>query len=86
MRSSGSPEFLSLDRDLPTTTDDVAALARFRRTGPKDFAVYLRFLAGFPPPSPAVLRARRGPGGAPFELAPSKREGSGVGLPHAREG
>ena len=76
MRSSGSPEFLSLDRDLPTTSDDVAALARLRATQREDLAVYLRFLAGFPPPPPAVLRVRRGPGGAPFELAPSKRDRS----------
>lgn len=71
MRSSGSPEFLSLDRDLPTTPDDVAALARARATGPTGLAPYLRFLADFPPPPLAVLRARRGPGGAPFELVPS---------------
>ena len=74
MRSSGSPEFLSLDRDLPTTPDDVATLARPRATQRKDLAAYLRFLAGFPPPPPAVVRVRRGPGGAPFELAPSKRD------------
>ena len=75
MKSSDSPEFLSLDKDLPTTSDDVATLARLRGTGPEDLAVYLRFLAGFPPPPLAVLRARRGPGGTPFELAPSNREG-----------
>jgi hypothetical protein len=78
MRSSGLPEYLSLDRDLPTTADDVTALARFRATG-SAFAVYLRFLAGFPPPPLAALRARRGPGGAPFELAAARRKGPGAG-------
>ncbi len=68
MRSSGSPEWLSLDRDLPTTSDDVTALARLRAAGPADLAAYLRFLASFPPPPLAVLRARRGPGGTPFVL------------------
>lgn len=68
MRSSGSPEWLSLDRDLPTTSDDVTALARLRAAGSADFAVYLRFLASFPPPPAAVLRARRGPSGTPFVL------------------
>ena len=76
MRSDGSPEFLSLGEDLPTTPDDVAILAGLRRAGPTDLAVYLRFLAGFPAPPPAVLRARRGPSGAPFELIPSNREDS----------
>ncbi len=79
MRSSGSPEYLSLERDLPTTADDVAALARFRAIAPEAFSVYLRFLAGFPSPPLAVLRARRGPCGAPFELEGARREGSGDG-------
>jgi hypothetical protein len=74
-----SPEFLSLDRDLPTTSDDVAVLARVRATGPTGLASYLQFLAGFPPPPPAALRARRGPGGAPFELVAGRRDGSGAG-------
>jgi hypothetical protein len=78
MRSSGSPEYLSLDTDLPTTSDDVAALARFHAAGSESFGVYLRFLTGFPSPPLAVLRARRGPGGAPFELAAVGREESGA--------
>lgn len=78
MKSSGSPESLSLDRDLPTTSDDVAALARLRASRAVDLVAYLRFLAGFPPPSLAALRARRGPGGVPFVLAPSKREEFGA--------
>jgi hypothetical protein len=68
MRSSGSPEWLSLDRDLPTSSDDVTALAGLRRPWRGDLAGYLGFLAGFPPPPRAVLRARRGPRGAPFVL------------------
>jgi hypothetical protein len=59
---------------LPTTADDVAALARFRATAPEAFSVYLRFLAGFPSPPLAVLRARRGPSGAPFELEGGEAE------------
>jgi hypothetical protein len=74
MRSSGSPEWLSLDQDLPTTSDDVTALARLRGAGSADLSVYLRFLASFPPPPLAVLRARRGPGGTPFVLTPGRQE------------
>ena len=61
MRSSGSPEYLSLERDLPTTADDVAALARFRATAPEAFSSYLRFLAGFPSPPLAVLARKARP-------------------------
>ena len=64
MRSSGSPESLSLDRDLPTTSDDVAALAGPSPPGPSDLVAYLRFLAGF-----RRLRSRPragAPGGVPF--------------------
>jgi hypothetical protein len=76
MRSNGSPEWLSLDRDLPTTSDDVTALAQLRAAGSADFAVYLRFLASFPPPPSHVLRTRRGPGGTPFVLT-AGRQGDG---------
>lgn len=70
MRSSDSAEWLFLDRDLPTSSADVTALADLRAPRAGDLAAYLRFLAGFTPPTYAVLRARRGPGGAPFELVP----------------
>ena len=75
MRSSDSADFLSLDEDLPTTADDVIALAGLRRAGPIDLDSYLRFLGGFPAPPAAVLRARRGPAGAPFELTPLNTDG-----------
>jgi hypothetical protein len=68
MRSSGSSEWLSLDRDLPTSPEDVSVLAGLHGPGPEDLAGYLRFLAGFPPPPRAILEARRGPRGVPFVL------------------
>jgi hypothetical protein len=68
MRSSGSSEPLSLDPDLPTTPPDVAALARAGSQAVTGLASYFVLLAGSPPASPAELRARRGPRGAPFEL------------------
>jgi hypothetical protein len=74
MRSSGSPEWLSLDRDLPTTPDDVTALARLRAAAPADLATHLRFLASFPPPPSASLCAPRGPGGAPVVLAATRQD------------
>jgi hypothetical protein len=74
MRSSGLPEWLSLDRDLPTTSEDVAVLARLRAAGSADLAAYLRFLASFPAPPSAVLRARRGPGGTPFVLPATRQD------------
>src|SRR5262245_61803294 len=72
MRSSGSAELLSLDRDLPTTAEDVATLARACALGPKGLAASLSFLAGFPPP-PGALGGRRGSSAAPFELMPPGR-------------
>ena len=74
VRSSGSREFLSLDEDLPTTADDVAALAGLRRRGPTDLAGYLRFLAGFPaPPAARPARPARTRRSATFELRPTER-------------
>ena len=67
MSSSDSPADYDLDRDHPTTREDVAAQRRL--ASPRlDFDAYLRFLASFPPPSPEALRARRGPRGVPFQL------------------
>jgi hypothetical protein len=71
------PEFRILDRDLPTTSDDGAALARVRSGMSVSLARYGPVLAGFPP-SPAPLRARRGPGGAPVELTAVGRAASGT--------
>lgn len=68
MRSSGSPDRLALDRDLPTTDEDVAALRRLRHAEGIDLEGYLGFLGGFTPPAPSALRSRRGPAGPPFCL------------------
>ena len=67
MNSNDSPADFDLDRDHPTTLDDVAAQ---RRLAPPtiDFKAYLRFLARFPAPPTGTLRARKGPGGEPFDL------------------
>ncbi|HET7291006.1 MAG TPA: hypothetical protein VFM88_01150 [Vicinamibacteria bacterium] len=59
---------LDLDRDLPTTAEDVEALHRLRRLPPMTADEYLRFLASFAPPSAEALRARPGPRGEPFTL------------------
>ena len=68
MSSSGRSELLDLERDLPTTPEDVAALRRARQPVRLDTAAYLRFLASLPAPPGLDLRARRGPGGEPFDL------------------
>ncbi len=72
MRSSDPTEPpLDLERDLPTTREDIAALRRLRRQPPMDLETYFRFLAGFPAATVAELAARRGPRGPePFELLP----------------
>lgn len=43
--SSKRPEALDLERDLPTTAEDVAALKRIREGRRLSFAEYLRFLS-----------------------------------------
>jgi hypothetical protein len=69
LRSSDTSERLDLERDLPTSAEDVAALWRIRDRTRLDFDQYLEFLASFPPPPTADLRRRRGPRGErPFEL------------------
>ena len=68
--SNDSPKALDLERDLPTTAEDVAALKRLRGIPRLDGEGYLRFLASFEPPSHAELRSRKGPWGEePFSLA-----------------
>lgn len=61
--------YLDLERDLPTTPEDVAALRRSRaRAGvrtPEQFAALLAAVGHAPV---AELRKRRGPRGEPFEL------------------
>ncbi len=69
MSSSGRSEPLDLDKGLPTTPEDVAALRRLRERTPALSAEdYFRFLAALPQPSPEDLRRRRGPRGQPFRL------------------
>ncbi len=64
MSSSASPEPLDLERDLPTTAEDVAALRAL--PAPRlSFEAYLRFLAWLGPAAPATLRKRPVPAGAP---------------------
>ncbi len=68
-RSDAPSREIDLDRDLPTTGEDVIALRRARNHAPLDLQGYLDFLALLParpaasPPRPA----RRGD--SPFELA-----------------
>ena len=67
--SDDSRDSFDLERDLPTTAEDVVALQRLRGVPALDGEGYLRFLASFEPLSAAQLRARRGPGGEePFSL------------------
>jgi hypothetical protein len=62
---------LDLQRDLPTTAQDVEALRQLRPGGPIGFHAYLAFLASLPPATAAALRTRPGPArGSPFELPP----------------
>lgn len=70
MTRSGPPsKTIDLDRDLPTTREDVAALRLARRTGTLDPEGYLEFLSRLPPAAASALRARPGPRGeAPFDL------------------
>ena len=61
-------EPLDLDRDLPTTRDDVTALRRLRTQPRMTFDEYLQALAALDRPEPHLLRDRPGPRGAPFDL------------------
>jgi hypothetical protein len=71
MRSSDCrDEHLMVDRDLPTTADDVVALRRAREARRISLEEYLAFLARLGSPELARLRSRRGPSGPPFRLAP----------------
>jgi len=64
--SSKRPEPLDLERDLPTTAEDVAALRRIREVRRMSFADYLRFLSRLEPPSRSPRKTHAGH--APFEL------------------
>lgn len=63
--SSTRPEPLDLERDVPTTADDVAALRRIRESRRIPFAEYLRFLSQL---LPAPRRRKTFEGREPFEL------------------
>jgi hypothetical protein len=68
MTSEDSADFLRLDRDLPTTAEDVAVLRRLRYGRSLTLGEYLQCLAALDPPSTEALRNRRGPSGPPFDL------------------
>jgi hypothetical protein len=70
MRSPHDLELTELERDLPTTAEDVAALRRARAQARRmDLDAYLAFLEAFDDPPVEVLRARGTHEGAePFEL------------------
>jgi hypothetical protein len=58
---------LDLERDIPTTREDVEAMRRARRiqVSGDDWWDFVRQLT---PPSHEELKNRRGPSGEPFEL------------------
>ena len=68
MSSSDSAELLDLDRDLPTTAEDIAVLDRLRYGRRLTFDQYLECLAALDVPPPARQRSRPAIGGEPFEL------------------
>jgi len=72
MSSSDSADVLDLERDLPTTVEDVVALSRLRHHPRMELDAYFRFLSSFPPATVEALTARRGPRGPePFTLPES---------------
>jgi hypothetical protein len=64
--SSKRPDPLDLEKDLPTTPEDVAALRRVREIRRISFADFLRFLSRYEGPAPS--RRKTFAGYAPFEL------------------
>ncbi len=71
MKSVERTDWLDLERDLPTTAEDVVALRRLRRHEAMDLDSYFQFLASFPPATVEELAARNGPRGSePFALPP----------------
>lgn len=67
VRPSSRATALDLERDLPTTPEDVAALRRVRDL-PVSPAEYEELLRACGDASPEELARRRGPRGKPFEL------------------
>ena len=69
MKSRESSKLLDLDRDLPTSAADIAALRRAGRHRIQDLKAYFEFLARFRAASTQELSFRKGPAGPrPFEL------------------
>ena len=68
MSSSGSGNVLDLDRDLPTTAEDVAVLNRLRYGRRLTFDQYLECLAALDVPPPTRVRSRPAAGDEPFDL------------------
>jgi hypothetical protein len=69
MKSKESSRLLDLDRDLPTSAEDIVALRQARKESIQDLKTYFEFLSRFPAPSTEELRARKGPRGPQlFEL------------------
>jgi hypothetical protein len=67
MNSKNRSKRLDLERGLPTTERDSAALKALRYPKMTD-AEYVRFLAILTPPDHAALASKRGPRGAAFRL------------------
>ena len=65
---SSKPEPLDLERDLPTTAEDVAALKRIRESRRISFADYLLFLSRQKPPDGTTRRRKTHEGQERFEL------------------
>jgi hypothetical protein len=66
--SSKRAEPLDLERDLPTTPEDVAALKRIRESHRLEFREYLVWLSRFQWPREAANRKRTHRELEPFEL------------------
>lgn len=68
MTSHGRGQPLDLERGLPVTLEDVAALRHARTLAVLTWDDYVAFLAGLPTPSVEELRARPLLTGEPFRL------------------
>lgn len=66
--SSKRAEPLDLDKDLPTTPEDIAALKRIRESRRLPFREYLEWLSRLELPPEAEGRRRTHSGCEPFEL------------------
>jgi hypothetical protein len=62
------PEPFDLERDVPTTEEDVAALRRIRESRKLSFAEYLRFVSRLPMSEDASRSIRTHEDQEPFEL------------------